>query len=171
LEPGSTLVPGASNAFTLALPEGGTKTFSFEVPSTGRYGLYTQHLPSEFALRLRREHEPIEPLASHEFAAGHTHDEEVSSVGIHVEGVVDSDKLDAWVGALLREKGVDIFRMKGILNVAGSDNRYVFQGVHMLFDGREDRPWGSAPRANDLVFIGRNLDRSELVRGFERCLA
>jgi G3E family GTPase len=41
----------------------------------------------------------------------------------------------------------------------------------MLFDGREDRPWGTEPRASDLVFIGRNLDREALTRGFERCLA
>jgi G3E family GTPase len=61
--------------------------------------------------------------------------------------------------------------MKGILNLKGSPNRYVFQGVHMLFDARDDRPWGSAPRASDLVFIGRNLDREALTRGFERCLA
>jgi G3E family GTPase len=171
VDPGAELASDASRANALVLTGRGTKTFSIALPSAGRYGLYTQHLPSEFALRLLREHEPIEPLAGHEFAAGHTHDEEVSSVGIHLEGSIDGDKLDAWIGALLREKGTDIFRMKGILNVAGSENRYVFQGVHMLFDGRDDRPWGPAPRANDLVFIGRNLDRSELVRGFERCRA
>jgi G3E family GTPase len=61
--------------------------------------------------------------------------------------------------------------MKGILNLKGSPSRFVFQGVHMLFDGREDRPWGTEPRASDLVFIGRNLDREALTRGFERCLA
>jgi len=30
---------------------------------------------------------------------------------------------------------------KGILTIAGEDQRFVFQGVHMLFDGRADRPW------------------------------
>ncbi|MGZ3454710.1 MAG: GTP-binding protein, partial [Polyangiales bacterium] len=33
-----------------------------------------------------------------------------------------------------------------------------------------DRPWGSDPRASDLVFIGRNLDRAALTEGFRRCL-
>jgi G3E family GTPase len=41
----------------------------------------------------------------------------------------------------------------------------------MLFDGRPDRPWGANPRKNDLIFIGRNLDRQTLVRDFEACLA
>ncbi len=48
--------------------------------------------------------------------------------------------------------------MKGILSFRDMQERYVFQGVHMLFDGRPDRPWGDAPRTNSLIFIGRNLD-------------
>ena len=62
--------------------------------------------------------------------------------------------------------------MKGVLNIKGDDKRFVFQGVHMLFDGRPDRPWkpGEA-RANKLIFIGRNLDRAELTSGFRKCLA
>jgi G3E family GTPase len=61
--------------------------------------------------------------------------------------------------------------MKGILNFKGSEDRYVFQGVHMLFDGRVDRPWGNQERKNSLIFIGRNLDRQELNEGFNSCLA
>ncbi|WP_373071163.1 GTP-binding protein, partial [Gemmatimonas sp.] len=49
--------------------------------------------------------------------------------------------------------------------------RFVFQGVHMLFDGRPDRPWGDAPRSSQLVFIGRHLDRQALNDGFRACLA
>jgi G3E family GTPase len=49
--------------------------------------------------------------------------------------------------------------------------RFVFQGVHMLFDGRPDRPWDGQPRRNSLIFIGRNLDREQLVAGFNACLA
>ncbi|MFN9297546.1 MAG: GTP-binding protein [Acidobacteriota bacterium] len=55
--------------------------------------------------------------------------------------------------------------------MAGRPERFVFQGVHMLFDGRPDRPWGAEPRRNQLIFIGRNLDREALQKGFLRCLA
>lgn len=72
---------------------------------------------------------------------------------------------------LLSSKGTDIFRMKGILSFRGMQERYVFQGVHMLFDGRADRPWGKEPRKNTLIFIGRHLDREELNAGFNACLA
>lgn len=61
--------------------------------------------------------------------------------------------------------------MKGILAVAGEERRFVFQGVHMLFDGQPDRPWGDEARSNRLVFIGRNLDRHELESSFAACLA
>jgi G3E family GTPase len=61
--------------------------------------------------------------------------------------------------------------MKGVLSLKGEDNRFVFQGVHMLFDGRPDRPWREEERHNQLIFIGRNLDRARLKEGFHSCLA
>jgi G3E family GTPase len=101
----------------------------------------------------------------------HQHDQSVTSVSIQVDGEVVVDRLNAWLGALLSTKGVDIFRSKGILAIAGEGNQYVFQGVHMLFDGTEGRPWRSdETRTNKMVFIGRNLDRRELETGFLACL-
>ncbi|MGY6500294.1 MAG: CobW family GTP-binding protein [Acidimicrobiales bacterium] len=101
----------------------------------------------------------------------HQHDQSVTSVGIDLPGEIDVDKLNDWLGHLLSTKGVDIFRMKGILAVAGDDERFVFQGVHMLFDGKPDRPWRhDERRSNRMVFIGRNLDRDELEQSFAACL-
>lgn len=101
----------------------------------------------------------------------HEHDETVGSVAIAESGVLNFERLNAWMGELLRNQGPDIFRMKGILNIEGEDNRFVFQGVHMLFDGRADRPWKlNETRKNELVFIGRNLDEGELREGFRGCL-
>jgi G3E family GTPase len=101
----------------------------------------------------------------------HQHDLTVTSVGFQIDGDVDVEKLNGWLGELLSTKGVDIFRSKGILALAGERRQYVFQGVHMLFDGSEGRPWGATePRTNRLVFIGRNLDRAELESAFRACL-
>jgi G3E family GTPase len=101
----------------------------------------------------------------------HLHDTSVTSVGIELEGDLDPERLNAWISRLLREKGVDIFRSKGILAVRGNANRFVFQGVHMLIDSEEAGPWGDARRHSRLVFIGRNLDREELTAGLRGCLA
>ncbi|NJO49504.1 MAG: GTP-binding protein [Leptolyngbyaceae cyanobacterium RM2_2_4] len=102
----------------------------------------------------------------------HEHDETVGSVAIAEPSAMNFDKLNAWLSELLRTQGTDIFRMKGILNIAGEDQRFVFQGVHMLMDGRADRPWKpNETRKNELVFIGRNLDEARLKEGFRACLA
>jgi G3E family GTPase len=101
----------------------------------------------------------------------HQHDETVGSVAIVESGAINEKRLHDWLGVLLRTKGADIFRMKGILNVKGDNNRFVFQGVHMLFDGNRDRPWrANETRKNELVFIGRNLDEAELKAEFRKCL-
>ena len=101
----------------------------------------------------------------------HEHDETVASIALVEAGEVDGNKLNQWLGALLRDRGSEIFRMKGILNIAGEDCRFVFQGVHMLFEGRQDRPWrNNETRKNELVFIGRNLEEMGLEKGFRECL-
>ena len=101
----------------------------------------------------------------------HMHDQSITSVGIEVDGLVDLEKINDWLGWLLREKGTEIFRMKGILNINGSENRFVFQGVHMLFDGQPDRAWRTdETRVNKMIFIGRNLDRDDLNSRFRACL-
>jgi G3E family GTPase len=102
----------------------------------------------------------------------HQHDETVYSVALVAEGALDGDKLNDWLGQLLQTQGPDIFRMKGILSIAGEDNRFVFQGVHMLFEGKPERPWKDGEtRKNELVFIGRNLDEAQLRQDFLACLA
>ncbi|BAZ67250.1 MAG: GTP-binding protein [Pelatocladus maniniholoensis HA4357-MV3] len=101
----------------------------------------------------------------------HQHDETVYSVALVAEGALDGDKLNNWLGKLLQTQGPDIFRMKGILNMAGESDRFVFQGVHMIFEGKPDRPWkDSETRKNELVFIGRNLDEAKLKQDFLACL-
>ncbi|WP_199312539.1 CobW family GTP-binding protein [Microcoleus sp. FACHB-672] len=102
----------------------------------------------------------------------HEHDESVYSVAFVETGALDGEKLTNWLGNLLQTRGPDIFRMKGILNIAGEENRLVFQGVHMIFDGKPDRPWKPGEtRKSELVFIGRNLDEAQLREDFLKCLA
>ncbi|KAF5735811.1 COBW domain-containing protein 1-like [Tripterygium wilfordii] len=102
----------------------------------------------------------------------HMHDSAVSSVSIVCEGTLDLDELDDWLERLIEEKGEDLYRMKGVLSVTDSDQRYVFQGVHSMLDGCPGKTWGpEEKRVNKLVFIGRNLDETALRKGFQGCLA
>jgi len=117
------------------------------------------------------DHDRTTPAATVPEPADHAHDASVRSVGITLDGDLDAGKLNKWLSELLRTRGPDIFRMKGILSIKNDPHRFVFQGVHMLFDGRPDKPWGQTPRTNKLIFIGRNLDRAELEAGLKKCLA
>jgi len=48
----------------------------------------------------------------------------------------------------------------------------VFQGIHMMMDTDMAQPWQAhEARESRLVFIGRNLDRDELLQGLRHCQA
>ena len=110
--------------------------------------------------------------------AEHKHDNSVSSVGVCIEGEFNYDQFNDWLSTLLKEKGADIFRSKGILALSGTDERFVFQGVHMVLNmggsqAADNKLPDWAPgekRLNKLCFIGRNLNRAELVAGLEACI-
>jgi G3E family GTPase len=139
--------------------------YCIDIAEAGAYALVCEHHPAEFGLQLAQA-----PVAERQFASHH-HDQEISSIGISDPRPLDARKVNDWLSYLLQSRGADILRMKGVLNIRGEKRRYVFHGVHMMFDGRPDRPWDEAPRASNLVFIGRKLDRQELEAGFASCIA
>ena len=80
------------------------------------------------------------------------------------------EKFESWFGNLLQTHGQNILRSKGIMDFKGENDRYVFQGVHMLMDASPMGPWPSKAKRNSrVVFIGRNLDSMNLKEGFESC--
>ena len=170
IEPGEIIPKGKH--VNLNLESSGEKEFYIEIEKDTKIGFFAQHTAEEFNMKLIEVDNNDEVLVEIErtWVAQHEHDDEVGSFSIEKDGDLDEEKLQAWISKLLREKGVDIFRMKGFLSIAGESNRFVFQGVHMIFSGKPDRPWGSLPRRNQLVFIGRNLDEKEMRKGFEDCL-
>ena len=94
-----------------------------------------------------------------------------TSVGLSTDRPLDARKLNEWLSGLLQSKGGDLYRTKGILSFDGVKERYVFQGVHMLLDSKADVPWKpNEKRVSQLVFIGKDLDRAELERGFLSCV-
>ena len=164
---GETIAPGGM-LYRLQLTEGDGR-FQVLINVPGLYLVFEQS--GEPLLHIYAGGEVVKPTWQQDYHAQHSHDDQVSSVGIHMAGELDPKKLNNWIGELLRTKGGDIYRMKGVLVVKGAANRLVFQGVHMLFDAKLDRPWGNDPRMNTLVFIGKNLDRPALTEGFNACLA
>ena len=100
----------------------------------------------------------------------HEHSEDVASVSFEVARPLDPERFNAWIGALLAVEGQNLLRTKGILAYPDEDRRFAFQAVHMMADGDFVGPWRDGePRHSRIVFIGRNLNRPQLRRGFESC--
>ena len=101
----------------------------------------------------------------------HEHDDDVKSLSLTSDVPLDLDKFQTWFGQLLQMRGQDILRSKGILDFKGEDDRFVFQGVHMLMDGSPMGSWPEGARQSRIVFIGRDLDTMGLEDGFNACRA
>ena len=101
----------------------------------------------------------------------HGHTEDISTVAITTPGDLDGLQLSQWFRELLADFGQNIMRMKGILNLRKDPDQFVFQGVHLLFEGRPGRAWAEGEeRLNRLVFIGRDLDKEKITSGFLSCI-
>ena len=161
------MVPGAT--LNRLLLTGGAGTYKLEIEKAGLFVVFEGC--GDEPLHINVAGDTVRPSWQADYHLTHEHNEGVTSVGIQQPGELDGRRLNEWISGLLRTQGNDIYRMKGILSVKGSTKRLVFQGIHMLFDAKFDREWGSDPRTNTLVFIGKKLDRTALTEGFKGCLS
>jgi G3E family GTPase len=164
------LVPQAG-VYRLELPAAGGSRFTVRIAEGGRYWFFTEHLPSEFQLQLLSSRgEVVSPQVERDFDPGHSHDERVGSFSLETNRALDPARFQAWLSEILKTQGTRLYRMKGFLNFQGSTQRIVIQGVHMVVDTSVLGPWGERDRRTQLVFIGRDLERSVFSQGFQGCL-
>ncbi len=102
---------------------------------------------------------------------GHAHDN-ITSVAVRIEGDLDWDRFGTWFEPFTQRYARYLYRLKGILSVAGRDKRLVLQGVHELIKIEADREWREdETRASTLVAIGRFLDKDAVEADLRKCLA
>lgn len=165
VEPQGSLLPGVLYRIPVASPQ------SYSVEGIfGPFDLFVEDKCVGALLSYGPHESLLEPVDRQEYHLQHSHDEEVGSVGIELDGDLDWQRFYRWLSILLATQGPDIYRMKGVLSIADQTHRFVFQGVHMLFSADMDRAWGDEPRSNRMVFIGRNLNRDVLIDGVRSCL-
>merc|ERR1711959_5086 len=101
----------------------------------------------------------------------HEHDSLVTSCSVKFEGELLVQALEDFINELIVTKGQDLFRYKGIFACKGVNNKFVFQGVGMLFNGGFSKvEWEEDEvRESRFVFIGRNLNHDALVQGVMDC--
>lgn len=136
----------------------------FDVASTG------QDLSEKIDLIAR--HDPHHHHHHHHHHNHAAHLQGISTVCIVERGALAGNKVSQWFRSVLSDSGADILRMKGILNLRGDSDQFLFQGVHTDFEGKPGRAWNAdEERLNRLVFIGRKLDRDKIRAGFMGCMS
>jgi len=107
----------------------------------------------------------------HDHGLKHYHDEEMQSLALKTDKPLDPTRFMPWLQNLVATEGQKILRSKGILSFHDDDDRFVFQGVHMMLEGDHQRKWKEGEqRESRLVFIGRELPEAAIREGFERCI-
>jgi len=101
----------------------------------------------------------------------HYHDEDMQSLALKTDKPLDPNVFMPWLQNLVQIEGGKILRSKGILAFHDDDDRYVFQGVHIMLEGDHQRKWKEGePRESRLIFIGRELPEEAIRKGFESCI-
>jgi G3E family GTPase len=114
------------------------------------------------------------PKHDHDHDHGHHHHHHhdhaphyagIDAVALQAERPLEEAKFDAWLSALIAERGGDILRLKGVLDMADDNRRYVIQGVHMMLEGEYQGAWTATERRySRFVLIGRGLEDPLLQR-------
>jgi G3E family GTPase len=165
------LIAEVGTCYQLQLEGQDTYEFPFVMESPRAVAVFSQHTPEEFELKLYDQDDTeYTPVAEHFFNAEHEHDDIVSSVSVELSGLLNFGRIELWLNMFLQEKGVDIYRMKGILAIEGESNQIVFQGVHMMFDSMEGKPWGNEKPVSRIVFIGKDLDEEYIRVALKSCV-
>ncbi len=104
-----------------------------------------------------RHHEPLDR---------NRHDERIRAFCLRFERPLDWAKFVDWIEMLISLHGANLLRVKGILNVAGSEGPVAIHGVQHLFHPPvELGSWPGADRASRLVFITRDIEEASLAKG------
>ena len=89
----------------------------------------------------------------------HKHDSRIGTFSYKMEAQMTQDGANEFIGSVLNEKGANIYRMKGFLAIEGSDMKFVFHSVGMLFSCVPLKEWGKDEKRECVfVIIGKHLE-------------
>lgn len=112
--------------------------------------------------------------AGHGHAVANRHDTDVRSMVLEKDLIpLDMHKFQEFLGEMLQERSVDLYRYKGVLAVRNHDDKtalYILQGVHDMPEVTYSGSWPAGkPVKTQVVLIGRKLDRERYRKQFESC--
>lgn len=101
----------------------------------------------------------------------HRHNDDVQAFVFQSYEPMHPMRFEQYVQSLVAVYGPDMLRYKGVLYFRETPQRFVFQGVHMVFSADALGPWRDRRPENKIVIIGRNLPQEAIIKGFGTCLA
>jgi len=98
----------------------------------------------------------------------HRHGAEIKSFCVTLDEPISSAAFNFALQLLVGTQGPDLLRMKGLVNLKGSETPVVIHGVqHMISNPVWLDPWPSEDRRTRLVFIVRNIEKSSIETFFK----
>ncbi len=92
----------------------------------------------------------------------------LASFSLIIDEAIDWTAFGLWLSALLHRHGDRVLRVKGLLNVVGSDTPVAIHGVQQLVHVPVHlAAWPDADRRSRIVFITRGLDAAAISRSMD----
>lgn len=96
------------------------------------------------------------------------HDARIGTASIVLDAPIPSEVFDIWLDTLIKLRGPDILRVKGIVFLENLEMPFVFHGVQHIFDPPVPlRDWPGHDRSSRIVVIARDISRPELQRSLD----
>ncbi|WP_415880372.1 CobW family GTP-binding protein [Methylomonas sp. TEB] len=103
-------------------------------------------------------------------AVSHEHEDDIRALVYQTDQPLDAARILAFLNIMIRDYGNELLRYKGILNIAGCEQKVIYQGVHMLMTETFGNPWqADEARESSMVFIGRNLPKEDMLEALASC--
>ena len=96
------------------------------------------------------------------------HDSRIQSTSLVFDKPIPDVVFDIWLDTLIKLRGSDILRIKGIVFIEGIESPFVFHGVQHIFDRPVPlRDWPEGDTTSRIVVIARDIGRPELQRSLD----
>lgn len=100
------------------------------------------------------------------------HNDRISTFCLTADAPLDWSRFTEWLALLLTNRGEQVLRVKGLLNVAGRSKPVVIHGVqHVFYPPAELERWPDGDHRSRIVFITRDLPGHGLAHTFEAVAA
>ena len=99
----------------------------------------------------------------------HGHDAQVSTFTLIIDEPIGWRPFSLWFKDLRINRGDNLLRVKGILDLVGEDGPVAIHGVHHIFHAPIAlRRWPSGERKSRIVFVTRDLAKNEVAASFDQ---